>query len=267
MCRSERQIIKSKLYVFDMDGVLFRMDDPLPHASETVRRLQLRGDKVWFLTNNSSKSRAEYVAKLAKFNIITDEEHIMTSAYGTSVWLAEHGRIGQSVFVVGEAGLENELTAAGMKIVPAGAEKCDIVVAGWDRQFSYSKLAAAHRLITEGALFIATNRDVTYPDAGGKTLPGGGSIVAAIETCSETAPITIGKPEVYTLNLILKMAQKTPEDTVVIGDRIDTDIAIGRRVSANTVLVLTGISTRRDAETSAADIKPEIIIDDLSYLT
>jgi phosphoglycolate/pyridoxal phosphate phosphatase family enzyme len=253
--------------VFDMDGVLFRMDDPLPGAAEAVQRLRSRGERVFFLTNNSSKSRDEYVTKLARFDIPSSPDEIVTSAYATALLFAESGQVGKGVFVVGEAGLKRELSEGGMRIVEdPESEQPDFVVAGWDRQFTYAKMAAAQQAILRGAAFIATNRDKTYPDSGGRVLPGGGAIVAAIETCSGVVPRTIGKPEPYTLELILRLAGATPEDCLVIGDRLDTDIAIGKAVGARTALVLTGISTRAEAESAPPECKPDLIWNDLTEM-
>jgi phosphoglycolate/pyridoxal phosphate phosphatase family enzyme len=255
------------LYVFDMDGVLFRMDDPLPAASETVGRLQARGDAVYYLTNNSSKSRADYVEKLARFDIQAREEEIMTSAYALGKLFVSLGASGRRVYVVGEQGLKDELLAVGMNLVEYDDEaQIDFVVSGWDRQFSYAKMTNAHLAIARGAQFIATNRDATYPDAGNRTLPGSGAIVASIETCTGVTPTVIGKPEPYTLELILEMSGHTPDQCVVIGDRLDTDIAIGNRVGAKTILVLTGVSTREEAQSAQDDLKPDVVFKDLSGL-
>lgn len=256
------------LYVFDMDGVLFRMDEPLPFATETVARLQARGDAVYYLTNNSSKSRTDYVEKLSRFSIRATEDQVMTSAYALGKYFQANRAVGRSVYVVGEQGLKDELAAVGMRLVEYDEkEQIDYVVSGWDRQFSYAKMANAHLAIGRGAQFIATNRDATYPDAGGRTLPGSGAIVAAIETCSGVTPTVIGKPEPYTLQLILEMSGHTPEECVVIGDRLDTDIAIGNRVGAQSVLVLTGVSTSEEAASVPADLRPQIVLDNLSQLT
>src|SRR2546423_12280512 len=120
------------------------------------------------------------------------------------------------------------------------------VLSGWDRQFTYTKLAHAQQYIQRGAVFIATNRDATYPDSGGRTLPGSGALVAALETCSGVIPLVIGKPEPYTLELILRRAGARPDECLVIGDRLDTDIAIGKAVGTRTALVLTGVHTQAD---------------------
>jgi phosphoglycolate/pyridoxal phosphate phosphatase family enzyme len=258
---------KSMLYVFDMDGVLFRMDDPLPGASEAVHRLMNRGDTVYYLTNNSSKSRADYVRKLARFDIPADEDHVMTSAYATAQFFIESGAVGKSVYVVGEQGLRDELSAVGMNVVDYTDDaRIDYVVSGWDRQFTYAKLAEAHLATGRGATFIATNRDATYPDSGGRTLPGSGAIVASIETCTGVVPKTIGKPEPYSLELILRLAGTGPEECMVIGDRLDTDIGIGKRVGTKTALVLTGVTTRAELETAPPELLPDFVFETLHEL-
>lgn len=249
-----------KTYVFDMDGVLFRMDDPLPGAAETIKLLRKKGRGIYFLTNNSSKSRMEYQEKLARFDIYSELDEIITSAWATGRYFLERNETGKRVYVVGEGGLREELSSVGMRVTPYRRDThFDYVVVGWDRQFTYRKMAEAHRAIADGAIFIATNRDSTYPDSDGRTLPGGGAIVSAIETCSGIIPRTIGKPEPYTLELILRLSHTTPQECMIIGDRLDTDIAIGKKVGVRTGITLTGVSTRADIDASPADMRPDRI--------
>ena len=243
------------------------MDDPLPFASETIVRLKANGHDVHYLTNNSSKSRADYVEKLSRFDIEATVEEIMTSAFAAGRLFQQREAIGKSVYVVGESGLKNELASVGMSVVEF--EECptvDYVVVGWDRSFTYKKLTSAHLAIENGAKFIATNRDATYPDANNKTLPGSGAIVAAVATCTGVDPFVIGKPETFCLNLILESSDYTASDTIVIGDRLDTDIYCGNAAGARTVLTLTGVSSRSEAEAAQGHLKPDVIIDDLSQL-
>ncbi len=255
------------LYVFDMDGVLFRMNDPLPFAAETIKRLKSEGHAVYYLTNNSSKSRTDYVNKLAGFDIGTSEDFVMTSAYATGKLFQNRGDIGKKVFVVGEDGLKTELRNVGMIVQDYSAEtQFDYVVAGWDRRFTYDKLSQAHFAIVGGADFIATNRDATYPDAAGRTLPGSGAIVAAIETCTGVTPFTVGKPATFSLELILDRSGYSASETIVVGDRLDTDIAIGIAAGAKTVLVLTGVSSADEATMAHESQRPHYVITDLSSL-
>ena len=274
------------LYVFDLDGVIYRMDEPVPGAADTIRRLRNRGDKVYYLTNNSSRTRDDYVTKLASFGIPAAREEIMTSAYALGQWFNARETAGKTAYIIGESGLHEELTAVGLTVItqtgptdltaPTDSaqskiqnpkSKIDFVVVGWDRSATYAKLADAHRAIVEsGAVFIATNRDATYPDAGGKTLPGSGALVAALATCTGIEPIVIGKPEPFTLELILQSAGAAPRDCVVVGDRLDTDILIGKRVGAQTILVLTGVHSEADLPTYPPTHHPTQILPSLSHL-
>ncbi len=255
------------LYVFDLDGVLYRMDDPIPGAAEALERVRGRGALTFFLTNNSSRTRSDYAQKLTRLGIPASPSEVMTSAYATGRMLVEAGAAGKSVYVVGEEGLRYELSAAGMRVVPYSDEDTiDYVVAGWDRQFTYTKLTEAHWAIGRGAAFIATNRDATYPDAGGRTLPGGGSVVAAIQTCSGVTPTTVGKPEPYTLDLILRETGTRREECLVVGDRLDTDIALGRRGGVRTALVLTGVTSRADVAAAPSEWRPDLVLNDVTEL-
>jgi phosphoglycolate/pyridoxal phosphate phosphatase family enzyme len=256
-----------QVYVFDLDGVLYRMDEPVPGAQETIERLKADGTRVYYLTNNSSKTRADYACKLATFGIPATEDEFMTSAYALGQWFVERGEIGKSVYVIGEEGLKNELMAAGMKVIEySETHDPKFVVSGWDREFTYTKLAHAQQYVQRGAVFIATNRDATYPDSGGRTLPGSGALVAALQTCTSVVPIVIGKPEPYTLELILRHAGASSGECTIIGDRIDTDIAIGKRVGARTVLVLTGVHTQADVDKADPLVRPDRVLPDLTYL-
>ena len=254
--------------VLDMDGVIWTMDDAVPGAAEAIARLRALGLSVSYLTNNSSKTRADYVAKLGLFGITAAEDDIMTSAYATSLVLAREGAVGKRAYVIGEQGLKNELAAKGIEVVE-GFDASDVsyVVAGWDRGLTYAKLSAAHGYVVRGgAQFIATNRDATYPDAGGRTLPGGGSIVAALATSTGVEPRTIGKPEPHSLLLLLERDKLAVAECLVIGDRLDTDIALGKLSGAPTAMVLTGISTRSEANALPLAMQPDIIADDLPRL-
>ncbi len=256
------------LYVFDLDGVIYRMDEAVPGASEAIRRLKARGDSVYYLTNNSSRTRDEYETKLSSFGIAADRQEIMTSAFALGQWFRDRDSAGKRVFIIGESGLRQELTEVGLIIEESAAEgKIDYVVVGWDRGVTYAKLAEAHRAVVEsGAQFIATNRDATYPDAGGRTLPGSGALVAALATCTGVEPLVIGKPEPFTMELILRRAGVPASDCVVVGDRLDTDILIGNRVGARTALVLTGVHGLSDLDCAPAEMQPDLILQTLDEL-
>ncbi|NLH99118.1 MAG: HAD-IIA family hydrolase [Chthonomonadales bacterium] len=258
-----------RIVVFDMDGVLWSMDDPIPHASEALERCRLSGRAVYFLTNNSSKTRDDYVAKLARFGIRSNVDEVVTSAQATAQWLKARNPAGnRRAVIIGEEGLRRELEAVGVQVVNyREGDTVDYVVVGWDRSLTYDKLAQAHGAIVRGgALFVATNRDATYPFEGGRTLPGGGSIVAAVATSTGIEPITIGKPEQYTMQMILDREHAAPEECLVVGDRLDTDIALAVRTGALSALVLTGVSTEAEARGLPPDQQPTYIWPNLSHL-
>ena len=259
-------------YVFDLDGVMYLGETAIPYAAEAIRRLTQAGRRVYFLTNNSGRTRQDYQEKLARVNgLDIAESQIYTSAYATALYLKARGAAGQSVFVIGETGLAHELAASGGLIPVTVADSVpfqtiDYVVVGIDKQFTYDKLRFAHAAITRGhAQFIATNRDSTFPMEDGE-IPGGGSLVAALATAAGREPVTVGKPETHGYEALLQAAGVAAAQSVMIGDRLDTDIALGNRAGAHTVLVLTGVTSADAAEKAPAAWRPERIIGDLSAL-
>lgn len=257
------------LYVFDLDGVIYRGAELQPGARDTVLTLRNQGHHVRFFTNNSAESRRSYVGKLCTLGIPTPIEDIMTSSYAAALYFVESGAVGKTVYRIGEDGMAEELTAAGMHVIYDLDEpeaKIDYVVVGLDRDFYYRKLARAMQAILDGAEFIATNRDATFPVESGLLLPGGGCMVAALATAVGRQPHLIGKPETYALEKILQQTNTPAERAVVVGDRLDTDILAGNRIGARSVLVLTGVTSRAQAEAAEGDLKPDAIIDTLAEL-
>ena len=256
-------------YVFDLDGVVYRGSQPLPRASEVIQALRGHGHLVRFFTNNSSLSRSSYSSKLESMGIPTPVGDIMTSSYATALYLVEKHASGKTVYQIGEQGITEELEEVGMKVVTNCGDPdahIDYVVVGIDRDFSYSKLARAQNAILDGAEFIATNDDATFPMEGGGLAPGAGSLVAAVRTATAADPVLIGKPQTYALEKILQMTNTPPSQAVIIGDRLETDVAVGNRAGARTVLVLTGIASREDAERARGELKPDRIIETLQEL-
>lgn len=250
-----------RTFVFDLDGVVYRGMQPLPGAVDTIATLRQFEHQVYFFTNNSTQTRSTYAEKLRGMGIPADEEHIMTSSYATALYLSEKGAQGAAALVVGEEGPRVELSAIGMRLVEDGAtEGVDYVVVGMDREFTYEKLKKAQQAIFKGAEFVATNRDNTFPLEDGLLVPGGGAIVSAIEAATGVTPAVIGKPETYAMRKVLDVAHASPEDSVIVGDRLDTDILVGKRLGATTVLVLTGVTTEKDLETAAPERRPDVVI-------
>lgn len=253
-----------RTFVFDLDGVVYRGNQPLPGAVDTIENLRRLGHQVYFFTNNSSRTRLEYLEKLSGMGITTDVDHIMTASYATALYLVEHGAQGKSVYMIGREGVREALLSVGMKIISDPlVEKADYVVVGIDQEFSYCKIMEAQQAIYSGATFIGTNPDLTFPLEDGRVIPGNGALLAAIQAASGVQPIVIGKPETPAMQEILELAHATPQDTIVVGDRLDTDILAGRRIGARAVLVLTGIAKESDLEFAPPDMQPDIVVETL----
>lgn len=253
--------------IFDLDGVVYLGHTPIPGAIEALNRLHAEGHSLYFLTNNSTARRQDYVDRIAAMGYRSDEAHVMTSAYATGLYLRSAGAAGKTVFVVGESGLEAEMEMAGLRVVPLESEeRADYVVAGLDRRLTYAKLLRAHREIVErGATFVATNRDATYPMETG-TIPGGGAIVTPIECSTGTRAVTIGKPEPGCWLRILEVAGAGPEETIMVGDRPETDIMGAKAVGLHTVLVLSGVTSEGDLPGLSPEQIPDHVLPDLRGL-
>ena len=248
--------------IIDMDGVLWRGKQPLPGLErffETLHRLTIR---FVLATNNATKSREEYLAKLEQFGLNVGDEAILTSPQATASYLARHAPQAQ-VFVIGEAGLIAELRAAGLCVVNERPERATHVVVGLDRGLTYAKLAEACLLIRRGAAFIGTNPDLTFPSERG-LVPGNGAVLAALQAATGVAPLIIGKPQPEMILQAMARMNCTPENTAMIGDRLDTDILGGQRAGLTTILMLSGVTGREDLNRSA--IAPDYVFANLDEL-
>ena len=227
-------------WLTDMDGVLVHEEAPIPGASDFVARLQQSGRRFLVLTNNSIFTPRDLVARLHRSGIDLPEDSIWTSALATAQFL-EDQRPGGSAFAIGEAGLTTALHDVGYVLTDRDP---DYVVLGETRTYSFEAITRAIRLIDAGARFIATNPDATGPSPEG-ALPATGSVAALITRATGVAPYFVGKPNPLMMRSALNQIEAHSETTVMIGDRMDTDIVSGLEAGLRTVLVLTG-STRRD---------------------
>lgn len=259
-------IEKLKGFIIDMDGVLYRGERPIEGAARAVEMLRRKGKKVVFLTNNSAHTRRAYAKKLARIGVTSDESEIVTSGYATALYLRERAPSAR-IYVVGEPGLKQELKEAGFTpISDERAAEATHVVAGLDRTLSYKRIAAALRALLGGAELVATNTDSTYPTEAGLS-PGAGATVGALSGCSGRKPVVIGKPSPYMLKLALDTLGTKPRETAVIGDRLDTDIAVGKRVGLVTILVLSGVATERDvARVRGTKLAPDFVLSGIGGL-
>lgn len=249
--------------IIDMDGVLWRGEQPLPRLPEFFDTLRDLGIRFVLATNNASKTGAQYVQRLLRFGAIVSEAEVLTSPQATAAYLrgaAPDAHIG----IIGEQGLAAELRKAGLHVLEADdAQPPTHIVVGIDRALTYDKLARACLAIRAGATFIGTNPDVTFPGEQG-IVPGNGAILAALEVSTGVKPLIIGKPQPEMMVQALSRMGADPAHTAVLGDRLDTDILAGQRAGLHSILVLSGVSTRREAETGP--IRPDLIIEDIGAL-
>lgn len=256
-----------RVVIFDLDGVIYRGHTPIPGAGDVTRWLSSNAYQVYYFTNNSTKTRESYVELLAGYDIATDTHHIVTSACLTARYFTENGLLPATALVVGEGGLAEELKRAGIRVVRRrGTRPVDYVVVGMDRQFTYRKLHEAQQAVLAGAKLIATNRDATYPVEGGNVIPGGGSIVAAVATAAEREPLLIGKPSPEAGRLIAHHAGVEPHEMLIVGDRLETDIEMGRRAGLLTCLVLTGISRIEEVDALPPSSRPHWVIESIAQV-
>jgi 4-nitrophenyl phosphatase len=254
----------AKAFVFDMDGVLYRGDEPLSGVNDLLNALTLRNRGYMLATNNSMATPADYVRKLARMGISVPEASILTSAMATRDYLLETLPPEAGVFVIGMPALREQLFfGTSLHPVQYGEEQPDAVVVGLDTTFTYEKLAMANEAIRGGARFVATNADVTLPTEAG-LVPGCGSLVAAVAAASGQSPAVIGKPEPLLLQMALERLGADAGSAVMVGDRLDTDIVAGARAGMVSVLVLTGVSTREEIPT--APVLPDLVFTDLNAL-
>jgi 4-nitrophenyl phosphatase len=244
--------------IIDMDGVLYRGDQPMPLLREFFDFLRERSIPFILATNNSTRTPQEYVDKLAHMGVTVSLNEILHSGQATARFLASAYPRGTRIHVFGMPSLKQALTEEGFVLAD---EEVQLVVASMDREVSYEKLMRATILIRRGARFIATNLDPTYVSEAG-LIPGTGAMVVALETASGTKAQAIGKPEPTMYQLAMEQMGARPETTAAIGDRVDTDILGGKRAGLVTICVLSGSSDRAEAEAIGTDM----IFDDIAHL-
>ena len=246
--------------ILDMDGVLWRGNQPLGNLPAIFKRIDQLGLRVVLATNNATRSSQQYVERLAAFGVQIAPWQVIHSGQAAAYMLHLLYPQGGPVYVIGEPGLVTSLSEYGF--TPSENGVC-AVVAGLDRGFTYEKLRHASDLIRAGTIFIGTNPDVTFPAPDGIT-PGAGSILAAIQAASGVAPRIAGKPEPAMFDLAVERLQLPKEQVLAVGDRLDTDILGGKRGGIRTALVLTGVTTQEEAETCSPP--PDLIAPSLSAL-
>jgi NagD protein len=233
----------ARTWLIDMDGVLVHEEHALPGADRFIARLNELGVPYMVLTNNSIYTRRDLAARLRATGLDVAEDGIWTSALATARFL-ENQRPGGTAFVIGESGLTTALHEAGYTLTDRDPE---YVVLGETRTYSFERITHGIRLIDVGARFIATNPDPTGPSAAGP-LPATGSVAALISRATGVDPYFIGKPNPLMMRSALNALDAHSESTAMVGDRMDTDVVAGIEAGLETILVLTGVTTQRDAD-------------------
>jgi HAD superfamily hydrolase (TIGR01457 family) len=245
--------------LFDLDGVLYRGDEPVAHAVETMAAIRSAGIRPLFLTNNSSRTPEQVASKLSGLGIAAQASEVVTSALATADLLAARG--GGTAYVIGQDGIRRALADAGVEILDGEPERVDHVVVGVDLETTYAKLRTASVLVQRGAHLVATNPDRSFP-APGALWPGAGALLAVVTETTGAVPEVVGKPFAPLFEAARKRAGA--ESPLVIGDRIDTDVAGADALGWDSLLVLTGVSTRDDV--AASPVRPTFVADDLRVL-
>jgi 4-nitrophenyl phosphatase len=256
-----------KNLILDMDGVLWRGETPMPGLLEffaTLRRLEIG---FVLATNNATKTASQYTEKLARFELQIPASQIVTSAEATASYLSGRCKPGTAVYVVGESGLHQAMAARQFHIITPGEVRdgitAAVVVVGFNRHTTYDDLAMGALLVHKGATFVGTNPDPSFPSELGP-MPGAGSLLAVIRTATGIEPEVIGKPGPILFREAVRRLGGTAADTVMVGDRLSTDIAGGQAAGLRTALVLSGISTVADVNGNGPT--PDYIFSDIREL-
>lgn len=253
-----------KALILDMDGVVWKGDAPIGDLPAIFKRIRERGLKFVFATNNGTKTPEEYQKKLAELGVEVDASQVVTSALGVAFMLAQKFPKGTKIFVIGEEGIRAALQEQSFEVLPAeSAAEAQVFVMGIDRSINFSKVAEAALLVRAGIPFYTTNTDRTFPTPRGE-IPGNGSWLSVITSATGVEPIVAGKPFPYLMELSLQRLGTQKEDTLIVGDRLETDIAAGQAVGCPTAFVLSGVSTREEARSWQPPM--DIVADSLGAL-
>ena len=253
-----------KALILDMDGVIWKSDTPIGDLPGIFKRIEERGLRYVFATNNGSKTPEQYVDTLAGFGVRVSPSQVVTSALGVSHMLGQKFPPGNKAFMIGEEGIQAALQEKGFEVLSTeNAQQARFFVMGIDRQINFEKMREATLLVRRGVPFYATNPDKTFPTPRGE-IPGAGAWISVITTATDVEPIYAGKPFPFMMELSLERLGTKKEETLVVGDRLETDMAAGQAVGCPCALVLSGVSTREQAEVWRPQI--DIIADDLSTL-
>lgn len=245
----------------DLDGTVYHGDTTIPGAPAGIDRLREAGLDVLFCSNNATRSRETYVDHLAAFGIDATVERICTAGTVTTTYLREN-HADDHICLVGSTGLREQFRDAGLELTD-DPEQTDALVASWTDEFDYTDMETALDAVDEETPFLGTNRDRTLPGNDGSPVPGSGSIIFSLAaTIGRDPDAMLGKPSEWMAEAAVERLGVPAEECLMIGDRLDTDLAMGEQTGMTTVLVLSGVSDRADVAES--DVSPDYVIDSLA---
>jgi 4-nitrophenyl phosphatase len=254
----------SQALILDMDGVLWADPAPIGDLPKIFSRIKELNLAVVMATNNSTRTVDQFVERLHGFGVLVEPWQIITSSQAVAVMMARQLPPGAPVFAIGEEGLLEELAAVNFEVLPIEqATRAEAVVVGLDRFVTFDKMREATLLVRAGKPFFATNPDRTFPTPRGQ-IPGAGAWISVIVTATDIQPVYAGKPFPYMLELALERLKTPKEFTYAVGDRLETDIAGGQALGCPTALVLSGVSTWKQAQSWLPQV--DIIAENLSAL-
>ncbi len=261
--KAAAELKNKKLFLFDMDGTIYEDDSVFDGTHQIIRYIRNIGGKYIFITNNSSKSVIDYVKKVNRLGIEADKDNFFTSAQATVLYLKNNYN-GARVYCQGTKSLIKELSDSGISVTEQVEDDINVVVVGFDTEITGAKLRNTCEILSrENIPFIATNPDLRCPVSFGY-IPDCGSICRMIESATERKPIYIGKPESVMVDIVRQKLGYSREETVVIGDRLYTDILTGINAGVDTVCVLSGEATAEDIQNG--NIKPAFTFDSVKEL-
>lgn len=253
-----------KALILDMDGVVWKSDAPIGDLPDIFARIEARGLKFVFATNNGSNTPEQYVEKLARLGVKAAPAQVVTSALCAARMIAQNFPRGSKVFVIGGIGVRAALEEKGFEVLSVeNAPQAQAVMFGVDRDINFQKMAEAALLLRRGVPFYATNPDKTFPTPRGE-IPGAGAWISTLVTATNVEPIYAGKPYPFLMELGLERLGTRKEETLIVGDRLETDIAAGQAVGCPTALALSGVTTNKQAQAWMPRV--DLIVRDLAEL-
>lgn len=261
-CNPDVSIIKDKsLFIFDMDGTIYLGGIPFPFAISFIKNLRASGKKVLFFTNNASHTTPFYMKKLSRLGFEPSEDEIMTSGDVTLEFLKRH-RAGKSVYIVGTDELCEEYAAKGIDLLKGDEPSADVVITSFDTSLTYAKLDNACRFIRGGAEYLSTHPDMNCPTETG-FIPDSGAIAAFCTASTGKTPTYFGKPYKETVEMIAEATGYSNSEMCIFGDRLYTDIALGKKFGVTSVLVLSGETKQADVDAADVSDKPDFVFNSL----